>query len=84
MRMSPHDDPGWPASCPSESEPEGPNETAPKAIWKPDDAARCITDLAGDLAGIARGAELDLLGYLLDVVRLEAARTARRIGAKDG
>jgi hypothetical protein len=84
MRMSPHDDPGWPANCPSESEPADPKVMSAKATWKPDDAARYITDLAGDLAGIARGAELDLLGYLLDVVRLEAARTARRIGAKDG
>jgi hypothetical protein len=84
MRMSPHDDPGWPANCPSESEPEDPKDTAAKAIWKPDDAARYITGLAGDLATIARDAELDLLAYLLDVVRLEAGRTARRIGVKDG
>jgi hypothetical protein len=57
---------------------------AAKATWKPDDAARYITELAGDLATIARGAELDLLAYLLDVVRLEAARAARQISAKEG
>ena len=84
MRMSPHDDPGWPANCPSESEPADPKETSPKATWKPDDAARYITELAGDLATIARGAELDLLAYLRDVVRLEAARAARQISAKEG
>ena len=83
MRMSPHDDPGWPANCPSEPEPADPKVMAAKATWKPDDAARYIADLTGDLATIARDAELDLLAYLLDVVRLEAARAARRVGAKD-
>jgi hypothetical protein len=38
------------------------------------DAARYIAGLTAELASMARAAELDLVAYLLDIARMEAAR----------
>lgn len=74
MRLIPNHRPGFPPDAPCCDEQNG-----WEATWSADEAAHYIADLAGELAGIARGTELDLVAYLLDIVRLEAARTARRI-----
>ena len=41
------------------------------------DAARYIADMSRGLAGIARESELDVIAYLLELVRLEAEETAQ-------
>lgn len=38
----------------------------------PEEAAAYVADMAGALARIARGHGLEVLGYLLDMARLEA------------
>jgi hypothetical protein len=48
----------------------------------PVDTALYIADLSGELAQMARQAKLDLVAYLLDLTRLEAARTGQRLKAK--
>lgn len=49
-----------------------------------DDAANYIADLAAELADIAREVKLDLVAYLLDIARLEAARAVGRIKSDVG
>jgi hypothetical protein len=48
-----------------------------------DEAAAYVADLTADLARIARGHGLDVLGYLLDMARLEARNIATRMDGKD-
>ena len=43
----------------------------------PADAARYIADLSRGMSEIARGSRLDVLVYLLELVRLEAEETAQ-------
>ena len=43
----------------------------------PADAARYIADLSRGMAEIARGCKLDVLAYLLELVRLEAEEPPR-------
>jgi hypothetical protein len=74
MRLISNHQPGFRPDAPS-----GDDQDGPHATWDADEAAQYIADLAGELAGIARGTKLDLVAYLLDIVRLEAARTARPI-----
>jgi hypothetical protein len=78
MRLISNHQPGCPPDAPS-----GDDEEGLRATWSADEAAHYIAELAGELAGIARGTKLDLVAYLLDIVRLEAARTARRINPND-
>ncbi len=47
------------------------------------EAAAYVADLTADLARIARGHGLDVLGYLLDMARLEARDIATKVGTKD-
>lgn len=46
---------------------------------KPLHSAEYIADLSGELAKMARDSKLDLIAYLLDIVRLEADTTVRRL-----
>ena len=78
MRLISNHQPGFPPDTPS-----GGDQDGRQATWSADEAAHYIAELAGELAGIARGTKLDLVAYLLDIVRLEAARTARRINPSD-
>jgi hypothetical protein len=82
MRSSSHNGSGSVAGVPGNGAPEEPCKASPRAAWSAEEAARYIGDLTGELAEIARHTDLDLLAYLLDVVRLEASRTARRINGK--
>lgn len=45
------------------------------------DVAEYIADLATQLARLARSNNLELLAYLLEMARLEAATAARRLAA---
>lgn len=48
------------------------------------EAARYIADFAAELSAVARHARLDLLAYLLDMARLEAARAQKAAAAERG
>jgi hypothetical protein len=43
-----------------------------------------VASMSADLAAMARHTGLDTLGYLLEVVRLEAENTARNMPGADG
>jgi hypothetical protein len=45
----------------------------------PESTASYIADIATQLAGLARGSELDILAYLLDIAQLEAKHSVRRL-----
>ncbi|MEP7031836.1 MAG: hypothetical protein ABI830_12955 [Pseudolabrys sp.] len=54
---------------------------------KPADAralASYVATLSADLATMARGTGLETLGYLLEMVRLEAESTARQVNGPSG
>jgi len=70
MRLISNHQPGFLPDAPS-----GGDQDSRQATWSEDEAVHYIADLTGELAGIARSTKLDLLAYLLDIVRLEAART---------
>jgi hypothetical protein len=46
--------------------------------------ASYVATLTADLANMARGTGLDTLGYLLEMVRLEAESTARQLNGQNG
>lgn len=54
------------------------DEAPPRAI-PPESTAAYIADITTELASLARGSKLEVLGYLLDIAQLEAANTARRL-----
>jgi hypothetical protein len=64
--------------------PPGETDGSEGLVGKPAEAARYIADLSGELAGLARAAGLEMLGYLLDIAQAEAmskcpgAATGRR------
>lgn len=84
MRSSSNNGPRSAAAERGNGGPGMPGNDDLRTPWTSEEAARYIGDLTGELADIARNTDLDLLAYLLDVVRLEATRTARRINAKVG
>jgi hypothetical protein len=43
------------------------------------EAARYIAQMTAELASIARGSNLDLLAYFLDMARVEATSTVRKL-----
>ena len=47
-------------------------------LGDPTQAAAYVAKLTGELAGLVRRHRLDTLGYLLDMVRLEAEETVQR------
>ena len=47
-------------------------------LGDPEQAAAYVAGLTGELAGLVRRHRLDTLGYLLDMVRLEAEETVQR------
>jgi hypothetical protein len=50
----------------------------------PEAVASYVATIAGDLAGISRRNGLNTLGYLLEMVRLEAESVARNPQAQNG
>jgi len=46
--------------------------------------ASYVATMSADLASLARGTGLDTLGYLLDMVRLEAESTSRQSNGPNG
>lgn len=54
-----------------------PND-APGEASQARDTARYIADLTGGVSILARQAGLDVLAYILDMARLEAAETAQK------
>ena len=48
------------------------------------DVAVYVASMSADLANMARATGLDTLGYLLEMVRLEAENTARHMAGSDG
>ncbi|MEJ2626290.1 MAG: hypothetical protein P8Z80_17735 [Pseudolabrys sp.] len=61
----------------------------PNHVLQPDSDERAevavyVASLSADLATMARGTGLDTLGYLLEMVRLEAEDVARRMLNSDG
>ena len=46
--------------------------------------ASYVATLTADLANMARGTGLDTLGYLLEMVRLEAENTAQQLNGQNG
>lgn len=50
-------------------------------MLKPREVADYISDLTEELAGLARGAEFDVLAYLLEMAHLEADAVSRRSAA---
>ena len=46
--------------------------------------ASYVATLSADLANLARGTGLDTLGYLLEMLRLEAESSARQTPAPNG
>jgi hypothetical protein len=58
---------GW-----GEEEPPGPSDAASGPV-EPAEVAEYIGSIAGELAGLARGAKLDFLAHLLDMARAAAA-----------
>lgn len=55
---------------------------APDYAAKPEQSAEYIADLTSELAKIARISKLDMIAYLLDIVRLEAETTLQRLNQK--
>lgn len=54
------------------------NTDEPSALApSPRDTARYIAELSAELVTLARASGLDVIGYLLDLARLEAEETAR-------
>ncbi len=51
--------------------------SAPTASLEREEAARYIASLSGELAVLARHADLDLLAYFLDMARREAEDTVK-------
>jgi hypothetical protein len=49
----------------------------------PDETARYIAEFSAELSYLARRSKLDLLAYLLDMARLEAASLAKKPSSKD-
>ena len=47
----------------------------------PQSVAEYIADLAAELARLARSRDLELIAYLLEMARMEAANTSRRLSA---
>jgi len=43
-----------------------------------------VASMSADLANMARHSGLDILGYLLEIVRLEAENTARNMPGHNG
>jgi hypothetical protein len=61
----------------------------PNHVLQPDSDERAevavyVASLSADLATMARGTGLDTLGYLLEMVRLEAENAARQMLQSDG
>jgi len=50
----------------------------------PAQAAAYVAGLTGELAGLVRRHRLDMLAYLLDMVRLEAEETVQRAERPSG
>ena len=48
-------------------------------IADPEEAARYIAGFAVELASLAKRSRLEFLAYLLDVVRMEAERSGKRV-----
>lgn len=48
------------------------------------ETARYIADLSGGMAELARGSGLDVMAYLLELVRLEAEETAQKLPIRQG
>ncbi|NNM73310.1 hypothetical protein [Enterovirga aerilata] len=46
---------------------------------RPESTAAYIADITIELARLARGSQLEVLAYLLDIAQLEAASTLRRL-----
>ena len=53
-------------------------------LGDPAQAAAYVAGLTGELAGLVRRHRLDTLGYLLDMVRLEAEETVQRAERPSG
>jgi hypothetical protein len=49
----------------------------PPAEGGPDEAAAFIAEMAAELAGLARRHRLDMLGFLLDMVQMDAEERVR-------
>ena len=61
--------------------------TMPDQLKDADDrtaVASYVATLLADLANLARGTGLDTLGYLLEMLRLEAESSARQTPAPNG
>jgi hypothetical protein len=56
----------------------------PGDVGSPEAVASYVATISGDLATIARRTGLDTLGYLLEMVRLEAESVARSPQAQNG
>jgi hypothetical protein len=51
---------------------------APAALGNPEQAAAYVASMTAELSALVRRHRLDTLGYLLDMVRLEAEKMAKR------
>jgi hypothetical protein len=71
MPKSPH----LPESGVDGHSPGGPDPAAPPSRV---DTAHYIEEMAGELSRLARNANLELLAYLLDMVKLEARKNTGR------
>jgi hypothetical protein len=58
------------------------SKDAQPAVADASEAARYIAEFAAELSAVARHARLDLLAYLLDMARIEAARAGDAAGGK--
>ncbi|MGQ4272962.1 hypothetical protein [Terrihabitans sp. B22-R8] len=56
------------------------NAKNPGGGQTPMETAKYVAELTAELATLARGSGLDVIGYLLDLARLEAEETARNHG----
>lgn len=56
-----------------------PHGVDPDGSARVHDVAEYIADLTAQLARLARSKDLELIAYLLEMARLEAATTARRL-----
>ena len=57
---------------------------SPVPLGDREQAAAYVAALTGELAGLVRRHRLDTLGYLLDMVRLEAEETVQRADRTNG
>jgi hypothetical protein len=68
-----------PTTPPRQTNSTGSEEPEEAAPWRSDpaEAAHYIASLTGELSSLAKQSGLGLLGYLLDIVRVEAEKQAR-------